>query len=167
MNYGLFLTYMGFVMCMYAMHGIYKAVYAGKNKRFVKYFTMDHFFDLCLFILWLTFIIATYAGDLHGTWIDRPGFLYKWDGFIVNFVNDDTTNGGVDEIGIIISCMIVVWVKSFYSIRFNAFLGPMYGVVFRMLQDLVSYIILLMSFLLLFALIASVLFWDLPNFDSF
>jgi len=40
---------------------------------------------------------------------------------------------GVDEGGLIIACMIVVWIKAFYSIRFQAFLGPIYGVVFRMI----------------------------------
>lgn len=80
--YGLFLSYLGFAVCMWAMNGIYKGVYAGKNKRFVKYFTMDHFYDLSLFVIWLTYIIVTYAHDLRGTWIDRTPYLYNRDEFI-------------------------------------------------------------------------------------
>lgn len=108
---------MGFVVCMWGMHGIYKGVYAGKNKRFVKYFTMDHFYDLCIFVLWLTYIIVCYAHDLRGTWIDSPGFYYKRDEFIYQFMIDNFPHG-VDEGGLIIACMIVTWIKAFYSIRF-------------------------------------------------
>jgi len=81
---------------MFAMHGIFKAIYAGKNKRFMKYFTMENFFDLCIFVIWLTYIIACYAHDLRGTWINREPFLYDWDEFIYQFMIDDFPHG-VDE----------------------------------------------------------------------
>lgn len=131
----------------------------------MKYFTPENFLDCAIYALWLAYIIVCYAHDLRGTWINQYGWMYERDKFIVQFLKENLPDGA-DEESLMVACMIFIWIKAFLSIRFNAYLGPMYGVVFRMGKDLISYCVMLVSFLMLMSLIGTLLFRDLEGFNS-
>lgn len=91
--------------------------------------------------------------------------MYERDKFIVQFLKENLPDGA-DEESLMVACMIFVWIKAFLSIWFNAYLGPMYGVVFWMAKDLISYCVMLVSFLMLMALTGTLLFRDLDGYGT-
>lgn len=65
---GLDLTYIGFVYCQLALHNMFRSIYTGYTKQQMYFYTVENFLDVCIFGLFLNFIILTYRIDLEGTW---------------------------------------------------------------------------------------------------
>ena len=50
-----------------------------------------------------------------------------------------------------------MWVKTFATLRFTSLLGPIIGIAIRMVSDVNSYAILFIAFMLVMALVGSLL----------
>lgn len=54
-------------------------------------------------------------------------------------------------------CVALLWVKTFATLRFTSLLGPIIGIAIRMVSDVISYAILFIAFMLVMALVGSLL----------
>ena len=63
-------------------------------------------------------------------------------------------------------CGTALWVKVFYAFRLTELLGPLFMVLSRMIADIFLYFVLFTLELFLFALLATLFFRDLPEYDN-
>ncbi len=85
----------------------------------------------------MTFIWITYKRDLFGTWKEKRYLEqgYRAEVLASNF----TTNHPNREIWLLIFCTVSMWIRVFYMLRYNQYLGKLTGVLERLLYDIVVF----------------------------
>lgn len=119
--------------------------------------------DLVIFSLFLTNIFVTYARNLSGTWDEHPVFTYDSLALIYarNYVR-----GILSEDAIWILCLIVLWIRVFYFLRYNEWMGRFLGVVERLIYDLFIFFCFYILQLIFFSSISELCFKRLPDYGS-
>jgi hypothetical protein len=83
--------------------------------------------DLIIFSIYLTNIIVTFARNLSGTWDEHPVFSY--DTLALTYARNYVRGDYLHEDAIWILCIVVLWIRVFYFLRFNEWMGKFLGVV--------------------------------------
>src|SRR5438132_13302156 len=111
--------------------------------------------DLVVFAIFLTNILVTYIRNLSGTWDEHPVFSYDTLALLYarNYVR-----GHMNEDAIWILCIVVLWIRVFYFLRYNEFMGKFLGVVERLIYDLFIFFCFYLLQLIFFSCISELSF---------
>lgn len=111
------------------------------------FYTIENFIDICIFALFLNFIILTYRIDLEGTWFIQYTRNEKRDIFVDKFIN-----AGVNEELAITLCGVALWIRLFFTLRLTPFIGPIVMLFYSILKELVGYLLLIATSILILGL---------------
>jgi hypothetical protein len=122
-----------------------------------------NFIDLIIFSVYLTNILVTYARNLSGVWDEKPAIAYIAEAQIYarNYVR-----GYISEDAIWIFCIVILWIRVFYLIRFNQLLGRFIGVVERLFYDVALFFLFYILQLLFFSCISELSFKRLSDYNK-
>jgi hypothetical protein len=111
--------------------------------------------DFVIFAFYFANIMITYVKNLAGTWMDYPliGDETRAMIYIRNYYG-----GIVSEDVVWILCLIILWIRVFYFLRFNEWMGKFVGVVERLLFDVALFFCFYIIELCFFALVAELCF---------
>ena len=87
---------------------------------------MLNLIDLTIFAIYFTNILVTYSRDLAGTWKEKPAITFEQRAWVYAYNFD---RGHVSENGLWICCIVIMWIRSFYLIRYNEDLGKFISIV--------------------------------------
>ena len=136
---------------MYALQHIADLSYAFFTGRYVTSTSMLSLIDLTIFAIYLSNILITYSRDLLGTWADKPALSFDDRAWIYAM---NYSGGLVNENAVWICCIIVMWVRVLYLIRFNEDMGKFLSVIERLLYDVLLFFIAYVVELVFFSLMA-------------
>jgi hypothetical protein len=154
------LTYIGFVFCQLFMQNMFRSIYTGYTKQQMYFYTVENFLDICIFIVWLNFIIITYRFNLEGTWFISLSDCEEAEIFVDGFLNS-----GVSEEAALIFVGVILWVRVAYTLRLMPLVGPIIMLFIHSIRYLFGFVILFVATVMLIALSGTLLFKDLANFD--
>jgi len=124
---------MSFLCLTFAVQHLADIIYSSINKRYINPYSFLSLWDLVIFVFYFTNIMTTYARNLNGTWEERPVIDFGSLALIYarNFMDYKTSE---DAIWII--CIVCLWIRVFYLLRFNEYMGKFIGIVDRLFYDL-------------------------------
>ncbi|CAI2363473.1 unnamed protein product [Moneuplotes crassus] len=154
------LTYIGFVYCQLALHNMFRSIYTGYTKQQMYFYTIETLIDVCIFGLFLNFIILTYRVDLEGTWFVNYSDCREAEIFIDGFLNS-----GVNEGIAITLCGIFLWIRVAFSLRLMPYVGPLMMLFIHSIKYIVGFAMLFSATVIIVALIGTLIFQDLPAFN--
>jgi len=105
--------------------------------------------------------MVTYVRNLNGTWLEPPPYSEKSLYYIRSFVKTD-----VHEQSLWIICIVTMWVRVFYLLRYNEYVGKFMGIVERIIPELAVFFVFFIIELGFFSVMAEVCFRDLPSFST-
>ena len=107
--------------------------------------------------------MVTYVRNLYGTWEEKPALEYDTRALIYarNYMR-----GYVSEDAIWVVCIVCLWIRVFYLIRFNEYMGRFIGIVERLFYDIFLFFCFYLLQLLFFALMANLSFRTLSNYNT-
>jgi hypothetical protein len=113
----------------------------------------------------MTFIWITYKRNLYGTWKEKRflGEDYRAEVMATNF----TTNHPNREIWLLIFCTVSMWIRVFYMLRYNQYLGKLSGVLEKLLYDIAVFFCFFLIEILFFAAVAELAFRKVDNYNTF
>ncbi len=156
-------SYLSFLCLMYAMQHIANIIYASMNKRSINPYSIINIIDLAIFAIYFANILITYARNLKGTWGEKPVITTNQIAWVyaANY-----TSGHISENGLWICCIIILWVRAFYIIRFNEDIGKFVAILERLLYEVFIFFCCYIIELVFFALAADLCFRDLTDFNT-
>ena len=131
------LTYIGFVFCQLLMQNMFRSIYTGYIKQQMYFYTIENFIDVCIFFLFLNYIILTYRIDLEGTWFIKYTDLEERDIFVDRFL----TSGVNEELALVL-CGIALWIRVAFTLRLIPYVGPVIMLFIYILKYLLGYFLL-------------------------
>lgn len=156
-------SYLSFLPLMFAFQHIFNIVYASINKRMINPYGFLNLLDLVIFSFYFSNIIITYVVNLQGTWTDYPflsnetvGIIYTRN-YYGNYISEDV---------LWILCLVSLYVRVFYFLRFNEFMGKFVGIVEKLLYDVILIFCFYIIELLFFSLIAELCFRRLNDYNT-
>jgi hypothetical protein len=109
-------------------------------------------------------IFVTYAVNLYGTWNERTviGFDTRAIIYARNYVSDTY----LSEQAIWVCCTVCLWVRVFYLLRYNEYMGRFVGIVERLFYDIFIFFCFYLLELIFFALVAQLSFRTLVEYNT-
>lgn len=156
-------SYLSFPPLMFAFQHIFNIVYASINRRMIDPYSFLNLLDLVVFAFFFTNIMVTYVYDLYGTWTDYP--LIGQETLAMIYTRH-YYGGWINDQVIWILCIIILWVRVFYFLRFNEPMGKFVGIVERLLYDVALFFCLYLLELTFFSLIAEISFRTLSEYNT-
>ncbi len=156
-------SYLSFLPLMFAFQHIFNIVYASINKRMINPYGFLNLLDLVIFGFYFSNINITYVVNLQGTWTDYPflstetvSVIYTRN-YYGNYISEDV---------LWILCLVIMYIRVFYFLRFNEFMGKFVGIVEKLLYDVVLFFCFYIVELLFFSLIAELCFRRLNDYNT-
>ena len=148
---------------MYGFQHIFNIMYASINKRLINPYSFLNLLDFAIFSVFFANILNTYARNLVGTWSDYPLIASETRAMIycTNYLENN-----VSEDAIWIVCIVILWVRVFYFLRYNEFMGKFIGVVEKLLYEVALFFVFYILNLVFFALIAEICFRRLSDYNT-
>ena len=109
--------------------------------------------DFIIFVLFLTFIIISYKWNLATTWKERQTVSIepiRADVYVRNFCNGTVWF----EEYLLIFCVLSLWGRTFFMLRYNEYFGRLTGIVTRLLPDVVVFFFFYIIEIFFFSMIA-------------
>lgn len=156
-------SYVSFLPLLFAFQHIFNIVYASINKRMIDPYAFLNLLDLTVFTIFFTNIMVTYVKNLNGTWMDYP--LIGNETRAVIYARN-YYGGIISEDALWICCIVILWVRVFYFLRYNEFMGKFLGIVERLLYDVALFFCFYVLELIFFALIAELCFRRLTDYNT-
>ena len=72
----------------------------------------------------------------------------------------------VSEDALWVICIVIMWIRVFYFLRYNEFMGKFIGIVERLFGEVVLFFVFYIIELIFFALIANLFFRTLPDYNT-
>jgi hypothetical protein len=126
-------SYISFLPCFYGIQHLFNIIYASINKRQIDAYSFMGLLDLLVFVIFLSNILITYAKNLHGTWMDYPLISSEARSFI--YARNFMSTPWVSEDALWVICIVIMWVRVFYFLRYNEFIGKFIGIVERLFSE--------------------------------
>lgn len=125
------LSYISFCVLFFAIGHIAEILYATILKRQFNAYAFKNILDLVIFALFFTLIIVTYQSNLSGTWKEKGivGEVGRAEAFLRNFALGHPSF----EISLLIFCAVSMWIRVFFLMRFNEYLGRLAGILSKCL----------------------------------
>ena len=113
----------------------------------------------------MTYIWITYKINLNGTWKEKRylGEEYRAEVYAVNF-SSGYPNG---EIWLLICCTVSMWIRVFYMLRYNEYLGKLTGVLKKLFYDMLVFFCFFLVEVLFFAFVAELCFRKVDQYNTF
>jgi hypothetical protein len=147
---------------LFGVQHVFNIFYASLNKRQFNPYAPINMLDTLIFFLFFTIILNTYAYNMSGTWNER---LPKDERAFVYCRN--MTDEAVNESVIWTLGIILLWLRVFFLLRYNEYLGKFIIVVQRVIPDIALFFVFYLLQLALFALLAEGYFRTLPSYNTF
>ena len=146
---------------MFVFQQFYMAMYAGRNKRVMKYFQFENVLD--------TVILFTGM-----SWLSIHLRKYRYDTFLVNRSYQEEAlrfyfqykDSHVNENVLLFVLGTLLWIKAFHQLSFLKITGSLYQVVVLLVRELITFGLYYMSVLVIYAIVGVVIFSDLAAFDD-
>jgi len=134
------------------------------QKRYINPYSVLNLIDFLIFAIYLTNILVTYSRNLRGTWHEKTviGFEKRAWEYAENYVR-----GHLSEDAIWILCIIILWIRVFYLIRYNEDIGKFVAILERCIYEVFLFFCIYLIELIFFALAADLCFRDLSNYNTF
>ena len=115
----------------------------------------------------MTFIWITYKRDLNGTWKEKryleEGYNdYRAEVLATNFSNNHPNR----VIWLLIFCTVSMWIRVFYMLRYNQYLGKLSGVLEKLLYDMIVFFGFFLIEILFFSGVAELAFRKVDSYNS-
>lgn len=105
-----------------------------------------------IWIVFMTYIWVTYYVNLNGTWKEKR---YLGQEYRARVYAERFTQGYPNaEIWLLICCTVTMWIRVFYMLRYNEWLGKLTGVLEKLLYDIMVFFCFFLIQVLVFAAIA-------------
>lgn len=120
--------------------------------------------DFVIFGVFISNILITYVRNLNGTWMDYPLIANETRATIYarNYMRGDY----LFEDALWIVMIVVLWIRVFYFIRYNEFMGKFVGVVERLIMEVAMFFGLYILQLVFFSLMSELCFRRLANYST-
>jgi hypothetical protein len=118
---------------------------------------------MVIFAIYFTNILVTYARNLNGTWEERPVISYET---LALTYGRNYMRGYVSEDAIWICCIVCLWIRVFYLLRFNEYMGKFIGVLERLFYDIFIFFCFYLLQLIFFSLISELSFRQLNDYNT-
>lgn len=142
------------------MQNMFRSIYTGYTKQQMYFYTIETFIDVCIFGLFLNFIIITYRIDLEGTW-----FTSYTDCEEAEIFADGFLNSGVNEELACALCGVALWIRVAFTLRLMPFVGPIVMLFIHSVKYLIGFGLLFGATVMVIALSGTLIFKDLSGFD--
>jgi Polycystin cation channel len=161
----LVVSYLSFLPLFYGVQHLFNIMYATINKRQVNPYSFLNLIDFLIFSIFLANIIITYAKNLSGTWMDYPLIATDTRAMIYgrNFVNDVY----ISENALWVIMIVIMWIRVFYFLRYNEFMGKFIGIVERLFNEVLLFFVFYIVQLIFFSLIANICFRKPTDYNTF
>jgi hypothetical protein len=93
--------------------------------------------DFLIFAVFIANIFLTYGKNLWGTWMDYP--LLKSETRAMIYARNYYGNPWVSESALWVICIVIMWVRVFYFLRYNEFMGKFIGIVERLFFEVLLF----------------------------
>lgn len=163
-NKVMIVSYLSFLPCFYGYQHLFNIIYASINKLQIDAYSFLGLLDLVVFSIFVTNILVTYAKNLHGTWTDYP--LMSSEARSMIYARNYMDTPLVSEDALWVICIVIMWVRVFYFLRYNEFMGKFIGVVDRLFYEVFLFFIFYILQLIFWALVANLCFRELPDYND-
>jgi len=75
-------------------------------------------------------------------------------------------NPYISEDALWVICIVIMWIRVFYFLRYNEFMGKFIGIIERLTQEVVLFFIFYIIQLVFFALVSALCFRTLPDYNN-
>jgi hypothetical protein len=157
-------SYISFLPLFYGFQHLFDIIYASMTKRTINAYSFLGLLDLCIFVVFLANILITYAKNLAGTWQDFP-FIKNKDRAMI-YVRNYVGSPYIHEEALWVILIVIMWVRVFYYLRYNEYLGKFITVVERIVKEVCLIFIFYIIQLIFFALVAELCFRRNDNYSS-
>jgi hypothetical protein len=123
----------------YGIQHLYDIVYASINKRTVDAYSFLGLLDLLIFTIFFANIFVTYAKNLWGTWMDFP--MVPNDSRAMVYARNYMDDPYVSEDALWFFCIVIMWIRVFYFLRYNEFMGKFIGIIERLFKEVLLFFI--------------------------
>jgi hypothetical protein len=112
----------------------------------------------------MTYIWITYYDNLSGTWKEKRylGEEYRAEVYAINFTQTNPNR----EIWLLILCTVSMWIRVFYMLRYNEYLGKLTGVLEKLLYDIGVFFCFFMIEVLFFSAVAELAFRKVEQYAT-
>lgn len=158
------ISYLSFLPLFYGVQHMLDLIYASIKKRQIDPYGFLNLLDFVIFGVYLANILITYGRNLNGTWMDYPLLATETRATIYcrNYMRKDY----LYEDALWIVCIVVMWIRVFFFIRYNEFMGKFVGIIERLIWEVCLFFIIYLLELVFFALMSELCFRDLTNYSS-
>ena len=101
----------------------------------------------------MTYIIIQYKLNLAGTWRERQTMtvpIIRANTYASNFSNGYV----IGEQYLMILCVMSLWARCFYMLRYNEYFGRLTGIVQRLIPDVLGFFLFYLIEIFFFAMVA-------------
>ena len=157
-------SYFSFLPLFYGFQHLLNIIYASINKRLINAYSFLGLIDFLIFSIFFSNIIITYVKNLRGTWMDFP--LLPNDTRAMYYARHYMEAPYIFEDALWVICIVIMWVRVFYFLRYNEFLGKFIGIVERIFKEVLLFFLFYIAQLVMFSLFSELCFRKAPNYNS-
>lgn len=144
---------------MYVFQLFYQATYAGRTKRVMKFFQFENLLDALTFFVGTSYIIIVLRDYRYGTFLadltaEEEAFIYF----------DQWLSSPVMENALLWTYGLLLWIKAGYQAKYLSITGDLFQILSLLIFELLTFGIMYLSVMLLYAIVGIVVFNDLASF---
>jgi hypothetical protein len=144
---------------MFVFQQFYQAMYAGRNKRVMKYFQFENVLDTVMLFVGMAYLSILLRDYRDNTFLVKRTYhdeaVYFFNNYITSPVNENV---------ILFIYGTLLWIKAFHQLSYLDITGSLYQVMGKLLKELLVFCFYYTSVLFLYAIVGVVLFSDLEPF---
>lgn len=160
----LVVSYLSFLPLFFGVQHLFNVIYASLLRRQIDAYSFLGLLDFVIFAVFITNIFITYAKNLWGTWMDYP--LLQSETRAMIYARNYTDTPLVSENALWVICIVIMWVRVFYFLRYNEFMGKFIGIVERLFYEVLMFFFFYIGQLVFWALAAELCFRTLPDYNT-
>lgn len=157
-------SYLSFLPLFYGIQHLFNIIYASINKRQIDAYSTLGLLDFLIFSIFITNIFITYAKNLWGTWQDFP--LLPSETRAMAYARSYMSSTYVSEDTLWVICIVIMWIRVFYFLRYNEFIGKFIGIVERLFKEVVLFFSFYIIQLIFFSLISELCFRNPTDYNT-
>ena len=163
-NEVMIVSYVSFLPCFYGIQHLFNIIFASINKRQIDAYSFLGVLDFLIFCIFISNIFITYAKNLWGTWMDYP--LLNSETRSMIYARSFMNTPYISEDALWVICIVIMWIRVFYFLRYNEFMGKFIGIVERLFNEVLLFFVFYILQLVFWALIADLCFRVPTDYNS-
>ena len=157
-------SYISFLPLFYGFQHLLNIIYASINKRIINAYSFLGLIDFLIFSIFFSNIMITYAKNLRGTWMDFP--LLTNETRAMFYARHYMEDPMVSEDALWVICIVIMWIRVFYFLRYNEFMGKFIGIVERIFKEVLLFFVFYILQLIFFSLVSELCFRTALNYNT-